>query len=84
MLVDAAGRPWLLEMQRKPAMGGSALANRVNGEMVKTIFAMHCGDALDDGMPPEALAKVAAGGAGLERRELAIEQANARGFERVV
>ena len=43
VLIDADGKPWLIEAQRKPALGGNALVRKVNGQMFQTIFEMSCG-----------------------------------------
>jgi tetratricopeptide (TPR) repeat protein len=53
VLLDRTGRPWLLEMQRKPAAGGAPLVNRVNGELFQTILRMQVG-ALRLNNPTEA------------------------------
>ena len=48
VLIDADCKPWLIEAQRKPAMSGSALVRRINGQMFRTIFEMSCIHAFDD------------------------------------
>ncbi len=52
-LIDAEGKPWLIEAQRKPALGGSALVRKVNGQMFQAIFEMSCGLVFDDAMPAD-------------------------------
>ena len=70
VLLDRAGRPWLLEMQRKPAASGAPLVNRVNGELFQTILRMQVGVlGLDD--PTDAAVR---------RREAEIEWNNRGGF----
>jgi tetratricopeptide (TPR) repeat protein len=68
-LIDADGKPWLIEAQRKPALGGSALVNRVNGKMFQTIFEMSCGFVFDDAMTAETIASLAKDRAAMARRE---------------
>jgi tetratricopeptide (TPR) repeat protein len=48
VLLDAAGRAWLLEFQLLPAMTGSPLVNRINGELFRTTFRMAVFPLLDD------------------------------------
>jgi hypothetical protein len=79
VLVDADGHPWLIEAQRKPALGGSALVQRINGQMFRTIFEMSCGHALDDSMPGERIALLAKDRAALAARE-AEHEASRRGL----
>jgi len=38
LLLDASGRPWLIECQRSPAIEGGALVNRINAELFQTAF----------------------------------------------
>jgi tetratricopeptide (TPR) repeat protein len=47
ILLDAAGRPWLLEYQRNPAMSGNPLVNRINGQLCATIFQLSVYPLLD-------------------------------------
>ena len=47
ILLDAAGRPWLLEYQRNPAMGGNPLVARINAQLCATIFQMSVYPLLD-------------------------------------
>ncbi|WP_158818016.1 hypothetical protein [Methylocapsa sp. S129] len=81
VLVDADGKPWLIEAQRKPALGGSALLQRINGQMFRTIFEMSCGYALDDAMPAERIALLAKDRAALAAREAEHEAARRGLFE---
>jgi tetratricopeptide (TPR) repeat protein len=48
VLIDRAGRPWLLECQRNPAMTGNALVNRINAGLFMTAFRMSVFGLLDD------------------------------------
>jgi hypothetical protein len=75
VLVDADGEPWLIEAQRKPALGGSALVQRINGQMFRTIFEMSCGHALDDSMPADRIALLVKDPAALAAREAEHEAA---------
>jgi tetratricopeptide (TPR) repeat protein len=81
VLVDAEGEPWLIEAQRKPALSGSALVKRVNGQMFRTIFEMSCGQGLDDSMPGERIALIAKDRGALQAREAEIEAARRGLFE---
>jgi tetratricopeptide (TPR) repeat protein len=40
VLIDASGRPWLIECQRSPAVAGTALVNRINAALFETVFRM--------------------------------------------
>jgi tetratricopeptide (TPR) repeat protein len=83
VLIDADGKPWLIEAQRKPALGGSALVRKINGRMFQTIFEMSCGFAFDDSMPAETIAKIAKDRAVLAQREADHEVARKGLFESV-
>jgi hypothetical protein len=48
ILLDAAGRPWLLEYQRNPAMGGNPLVTRINAQLCVTVFQMSVYPLLED------------------------------------
>ena len=71
ILLDADGHPWLLEIQTSPAATGSALVNRVSGELFTTIFGM--------GIAPLEIGDTA-DAAVIARRELEIEQAHLGAF----
>lgn len=60
ILLDAAGRPWLIEMQTNPAARGNPLVNRINGEMFATMFRMTVGALADDAMSAAELAALRA------------------------
>ncbi len=82
VLIDATGRPWLIEYQRNPALSGNPLVNRINGELCRTIFAMTVYPLTDrlGGRPVDILRDNAIRGAFEEDSERA-----ARGlFERIV
>jgi hypothetical protein len=83
VLVDSDGEPWLIEAQRKPALGGSALVQRINGQMFRTIFEMSCGHALDDSMPADRIALLVKDPAALAAREAEHEAARRRLFARL-
>ena len=74
VLVDAEGHPWLLEIQASPAVVGSALVNRVNGGMIRSVFEMTVGVLGKDGEPDPTADEIA-------ERELALEMANRGLFE---
>jgi hypothetical protein len=79
-LLDAEGKPWLIEAQRKPALSGSSLVNKINGQMFRTIFEMSCNYMFEDGMGAEAIAALAEPAA-LVKREGEREAANKGMFE---
>lgn len=81
VLVDADAKPWLIEAQRKPALGGSALVQRINGQMFRTIFEMSCGFAFDDSLPAERIALLAKDRAALAGREAEHEASRKGLFE---
>jgi tetratricopeptide (TPR) repeat protein len=83
VLIDAEAKPWLIEAQRKPALGGNALVRKVNGQMFQTIFEMSCGYLIEDGMPAERIAEIAKDRSALLQREFEIENAHRGQFERV-
>jgi tetratricopeptide (TPR) repeat protein len=80
ILIDRAGRPWLLECQRNPAMTGNPLTNRINAGLFAAAFRMSVFCLLDDvDDDPALLADEARRGALEEAKETTI----APGFERV-
>ena len=83
VLLDAEGKPWLIEFQRKPALGGSALVRKVNGQMFQSIFEMSCGYLIEDAMPAERIAALAKDRGALLQREFEVEDARKGQFERV-
>lgn len=74
VLVDADGHPWLLEIQASPAVTGSALVNRVNSGLLRTLFEMSVGVLGRAGEEDPA-------GPEIEARELSLEIANRGLFE---
>lgn len=56
VLVDERGAPWLIELQRSPAVRGAPLVERVNTELFATAFRMTRGPLVEDGMAPERIA----------------------------
>jgi len=84
VLIDAEGKPWLIEMQRKPALSGSALVRKINGQMFQSIFEMSSGFLIDDSMPAERIASLAKDRAAQLQREFEIEDARKGLFERVL
>jgi len=81
VLIDFEAKPWLIEAQRKPALAGSALVNRINGRMFQTIFEMSCGYVFEDSMPAERIAALAKDRAALALREAEHEVARKGLFE---
>ena len=79
VLIEADGRPWLLECQRNPAMTGNALTNRINAGLFAAAFRMAVFSLLDDlDDDPALLAD--------DARRTALEEAKemiVAGFERV-
>ena len=75
VLVDEAGHPWLIEMQRTPAARGAALVERINGEMYATSFRMTHTPLIDDATPPALAAAIRSDDAARRRREAEIELA---------
>ena len=57
VLIDATGRPWLIEYQRNPALAGSPMVNRINGDLCRTILGMSVYPLTEGlgGRPVEAL-----------------------------
>lgn len=84
VLLDADGKPWLIEAQRKPALGGSALVQRINGQMFRTIFAMSCARAFDDQLPADRIGLLAKDRNALAAREAELEIAHKGLFEPLV
>jgi len=75
ILLDVDGHPWLIEMQSNPAARGSALVNRINGELFTTMHRMHVGVFAEDSISAadlEALRRdpqaIVAAGLALEMR----------------
>ncbi len=83
VLIDADGKPWLIEAQRKPALGGSALVRKVNGQMFQTIFEMSCGYLIEDSMPAERIAVLSKDRNAMLAREFEVEDARKGKFERL-
>ncbi|WP_304177843.1 hypothetical protein [Phenylobacterium aquaticum] len=75
VLVDADGHPWLIEMQRAPAARGAPLVERVNGELFCDVFRMSHGPLIEDGMPPDEIARLVSDPQARLEREAQIEAA---------
>lgn len=71
VLLDEQGKPWLIEMQRKPALAGTPLVEWINGELCAAIFKMSCLPVI-----PESGTSKADDLAWLVKRERAMEAAN--------
>lgn len=76
VLIDAAGHPWLIEMQRTPAARGAPLLDKINAEMFNTVFRMAHFPLIDDATPPDLMAALRTNDAARRRREAEIEHAN--------
>jgi hypothetical protein len=81
VLIDADARPWLLEAQRKPALGGAPLVLRVNTQLSRTVFEMRCAYAFDDTLAADRIASLAKDRTALARREAECEFARKGLFE---
>lgn len=81
VLIDADAKPWLIEAQRKPAMAGSPLVQKIAGKALTTIFEMGAGFVFDDAMPAERIAVLAKDHAALIQREQEHEAAFRGQFE---
>ena len=81
VLLGETGTAWLIEAQRKPALGGSALVKRINGRLFQTVFEMSAGFLFDDSMPAERIAGIAKEPAALLQREAEHEAAHRGLFE---
>ncbi len=81
VLVDESAKPWLLEAQRKPALGGAALVQRVNTQLCRTLFEMSCGYMFEDGFPAERISTLAKDRAAIVQREAEQEFARKGLFE---
>lgn len=81
VLIDADAKPWLIEAQRKPALGGSALTQRIATRMLQTIFEMNSGILFDDSMPADRIASLAKDRGAVLRREAEHEFAHRGQFE---
>ena len=84
VLIDADARPWLIEAQRKPALGGSALVQKINSRMFQTIFEMSCGYLIEDNMTAERIALIAKDRAAALQREFEVETARCGQFQRIL
>ena len=81
VLLDAEGKPWLIEAQRKPALAGSPLVNKINSRMFGTIFEMSCAYVIDDGMTAEEFGALMKEPVALAKREGEREMGNRGMFE---
>jgi hypothetical protein len=81
VLVDADAKPWLIEAQRKPAMAGTPLVQKIAGKALTTIFEMGAGFVFDDSMPAERISSLAKDRAAIVKREIEHEAAFRGPFE---
>ncbi len=81
VLIDADAEPWLIEAQRKPALAGSPLVQKIASKTLTTIFEMSAGFLLDDAMSAETIASLAKDRAAMARRETEHELAFKGQFE---
>jgi tetratricopeptide (TPR) repeat protein len=82
VLLDKDARPWLIEIQRSPAWGGSPLVKRINRAVATTRLRMAVGRLTPDGKPPGAA--MLADPAALAWREREIEEQNRGDFVPVI
>ena len=73
VLIDEAGHPWLIEMQRTPAAIGAPLVERINAEMYRDIFGMGHAPLIDDATPPDVAQALREDDGARLRREADIE-----------
>jgi hypothetical protein len=73
VLIDEAGHPWLIEMQRTPAARGAPLVEKINGEMYQTAFRMAHAPLIDDATPLAEIEALRTDDAARRRRELELE-----------
>lgn len=76
VLLDADAKPWLIEMQRVPAMRGQVLVEKVNAGLSENVFKMVNGPLLDERMTPDQIARILKDPEAVKARELEIERAN--------
>ena len=81
VLIDSEATPWLIEAQRKPAMAGTPLVQKIAGKTMTTIFEMGAGLLFDDSMPAERIAALAKDRAEMAKREAQHEIAFRGQFE---
>jgi hypothetical protein len=81
VLIDADAKPWLIEAQRKPAMAGTPLVQKIAGKALTTIFEMGAGFIFDDGMAAERISSLAKDRAAMLKREAEHEAAFKGPFE---
>ncbi len=81
VLIDADAKPWLIEAQRKPAMGGAPLVGKIAGKTMTAIFEMSAGFLFDDSLSAERIAAIAKDRAEMLKREAEHEAAFKGQFE---
>jgi hypothetical protein len=75
VLIDEAGHPWLIEIQRTPAARGAPLVDRINAEMFITCFRMAHFPLIDDATPLDLAAALRTDDSARRFREAEIELA---------
>jgi tetratricopeptide (TPR) repeat protein len=75
VLIDEAGHPWLIEIQRTPAARGAPLVDRINSEMFMTCFRMAHFPLIDDGTPLDLTTALRTDDSARRHREAEIELA---------
>jgi tetratricopeptide (TPR) repeat protein len=78
VLIDEAGHPWLIEMQRTPAARGAPLVEKINAEMYITSFRMAQAPLIEDATPSDQVEALRIDDLARRRREAELELA-ARG-----
>ncbi len=76
VLLDSDAKPWLIEMQRVPAMRGQVLVEKVNSALSENVFRMVNGPLLDERLGPQQITRILSDPEAVKARELEIELAN--------
>jgi len=84
VLLDGQLQPWLIEIQRSPAWGGTPMVNRINATLAETMVRMASSPLLGPDVPPGAAASIRADAAALARREETLEGWLRGGFVRIL
>lgn len=81
ILLDAEAKPWLIEIQRKPATAGTPMMNKILGRMIADIFKMTSTFVVDDSLPAERIALLVKDRQALLEREIEQEDIFRGGFQ---
>ena len=84
VLIDEKGKAWLIELEKKPALGGLPLVDRIHNEMFNTMFEMTCPIIAAEAEASQEIARLIDDPAALDEHEARLAN-QARGkFERLV